>query len=162
VTSDHGEAFGEHGLLRHNKPLYEVMVHVPMFIRVPGISPGALDAHVSLIDLGPTVLDLFGLSTPGNFMGESLVPLLAGNPPPPHRPIFMERATDMALLFADGIKVLLRTEPDSEEIYDVLRDPAEEDDLRDSLGSEGDRRVALTRAYHAAHRTPDGGMHYAE
>lgn len=158
VTSDHGEAFGEHGLLRHNKPLYEVMVHVPMLVRVPGVSPKAIDAHVSLMDIGPTVLDLFGLSTPGNFMGESLVPLLAGEPPPPHRPIFMERPTDMALLFADGIKVLLRTRPDSEEIYDVLRDPDEEEDLRESLGDEGDHRVALTRAYHAAHRTRNGGV----
>jgi len=157
VTSDHGEAFGEHGLRQHNKPLYEVMVHVPLLIRLPGVTPRALDAHVSMMDIGPTVLDLLGLSTPGNFMGESLVPLLAGEPPPPHRPIFMERPTDMALLFADGIKVLLRTRPDSEEIYDLRRDPAEETDLRESMGSEGDRRVALTRAYHAAHRTGDGG-----
>jgi len=160
VTSDHGEAFGEHGLLRHNKPLYEVMVHVPMFIRMPGLAPRAIDAHVSMMDIGPTVLDLFGLSTPGNFMGESLVPLLAGEPPPLHRPIFMERPTDMALLFADGIKVLLRTRPDSEEIYDVHRDPDEEEDLRESMGAEGDRRVALTRAYHAAHRTAEGGVKY--
>ena len=35
---------------------------------------------VSLIDVGPTVLDLFGVDTPGTYMGESLVPALVGQP----------------------------------------------------------------------------------
>jgi arylsulfatase A-like enzyme len=161
VTSDHGEAFGEHGLFTHNKPLYEVMVHVPLFIRIPGATPNAIDAHVSQMDIGPTVLDLFGLPTPGWFMAESLVPLMAGGSRAPHRPIFMERATEVALLFDDGIKVMLRKRPESEEIYDLEHDPDEEHDLREELGEEGDRLVALTRAYAEAHRTKEGTVRYS-
>ncbi|HEX6273568.1 MAG TPA: sulfatase [Polyangiaceae bacterium] len=151
VSSDHGEGFGEHGIYHHNKALYEVMVHVPLMIELPGVSPRVVDHHVSLMDLGPTILQLFGLPVPGPWMGESLVPLLAGDPPKTHRPIFMERPTERAMLFHDGIKVMLRDADNVEEIYDLKRDPDELDNLRDELGSEGDRRVALVRAYAKAH-----------
>jgi arylsulfatase A-like enzyme len=153
VSSDHGEAFGEHGLYFHNKSLYEVMVHVPLLVQLPERKPRTIHAHVSMMDIGPTVLDLFRVPTPGYFMSESLVPLLAGEKPPPDRPILMEKPTEFAVLFADGVKVMLKTRPASEEIYDLSNDPDEEHDLRDQLGAEGDRRVALARAYVDAHRT---------
>jgi hypothetical protein len=151
VSSDHGEGFGEHGIYHHNKALYEVMVHVPLMIELPGLAPRTVDHHVALMDLGPTILQLFGLPVPGSWMGESLVPMLAGDAPKTHRPIFMERPTERAMLFHDGIKVMLRDADDIEEIYDLGRDPEELDNLRDELGAEGDRRVALVRAYAKAH-----------
>jgi arylsulfatase A-like enzyme len=151
VSSDHGEGFGEHGIYHHNKALYDVMVHVPLMIELPGVSPRVVEHHVSLMDLGPTILQLFGLPVPGPWMGESLVPMLAGDAPKNHRPIFMERPTERAMLFHDGIKVMLRDADDVEEIYDLRRDPEELDNLRDELGAEGDRRVALVRAYVKAH-----------
>lgn len=162
VSSDHGEGFGEHGIHFHNKSLYEVMVHVPLFIQLPERKARTVDTHVSMMDIGPTVLDLCGAPTPGYFMGESLVPLLAGDPPPPNRPILMEKPTESAFLFPDGVKVLLRLRPVSEEIYDLSNDPDEETDLREELGPEGDRRVALAKAYVEAHRTQRQGEHHDE
>jgi hypothetical protein len=163
VSSDHGEAFGEHGLYYHNKSLYEVMVHVPLLVQLPERKARTNHAHVSMMDIGPTVLDLFGVDTPGYFMAESLVPLLAGEKPPANRPILMEKPTEFAFLFPDGVKVLLRTRPTSEEIYDLSVDPDEENDLRVELGADGDRRVALARAYVDAHRTqPQGRGRQAE
>jgi len=38
VTSDHGEAFGEHGMIRHGFELGEELVRVPLIVRVPGVS----------------------------------------------------------------------------------------------------------------------------
>jgi hypothetical protein len=70
----------------------------------------------------------------------------------------MEKPTEAAFLFADGVKVLLRRKPVSEEIYDLSNDPDEENDLRETLGAEGDRRVALARAYVNAHRTQPLGQ----
>jgi hypothetical protein len=159
VSSDHGEAFGEHGLYFHNKSLYEVMVHVPLLVQLPERKPRMVHAHVSMMDIGPTVLDLLSVPTPGYFMAESLVPLLAGEQAPPDRPILMEKPTEFAFLFPDGVKVMLRTRPASEEIYDLSNDPHEDDDLRVALGAEGDRRVALARAYVDAHRTQAQGKH---
>ena len=151
VSSDHGEGFGEHGIYHHNKALYDVMVHVPLMFEIPGVEPRTIDHHVSLMDVGPTILDLFGVPVPGSWVSESLVPFLAGKVEKTHRPIFMERPTEQAVLFHDGIKVMLRQKPDVEEIYDLRSDPNELDNLRDALGAEGDRRVALARAYAKAH-----------
>src|SRR5690606_37393952 len=39
VASDHGEAFGEHGMLRHGFELWEAIVRVPFLVYVPGQPP---------------------------------------------------------------------------------------------------------------------------
>jgi choline-sulfatase len=36
VTSDHGEAFGEHGMWRHGFEVWEPLVRVPLLVYVPG------------------------------------------------------------------------------------------------------------------------------
>ncbi|MFT5679445.1 MAG: arylsulfatase A-like enzyme [Myxococcota bacterium] len=36
ITADHGEAFGEHGLVEHGVDVYEALVHVPLLIHHPG------------------------------------------------------------------------------------------------------------------------------
>jgi len=52
VTSDHGEYFGEHGLVEHSKDLYEEAMHVPLILKRPGQAEGQRrDEHVSLADV---------------------------------------------------------------------------------------------------------------
>jgi arylsulfatase A-like enzyme len=85
ITSDHGEAFGEHGQRFHGSTVYEEEVHVPFIWRAPGIiAAGRRVADpVSLVDLMPTVLDLLGLRVPLAIQGVNLAPRLrAGTPPP--------------------------------------------------------------------------------
>ena len=43
VTSDHGEAFGEHGITFHCWTLYEELLHVPLFIKPVGRGHGRVD-----------------------------------------------------------------------------------------------------------------------
>jgi arylsulfatase A-like enzyme len=40
ITADHGEAFGEHGLIGHGRDLSRELVHVPLIIFGPGIPAG--------------------------------------------------------------------------------------------------------------------------
>lgn len=145
IGSDHGEGFGEHGVFHHNKTLYEVMVHVPLMIEIPGVKPRVVDDFVSLMDMGPTIFDLFHVPTPGWWMADSLVPVLKGGRMDPNRVILMEKPKEKAMLFPDGLKVISRGS--AEEIYDVLKDPDEQDNLWDSLGEESRRRMGLLRAY---------------
>jgi arylsulfatase A-like enzyme len=154
VSSDHGEGFGEHGLKGHNKALYEVMVHVPLLVEGPGLEPRTVKTNVSVMDIGPTVLDVLGVPTPGHFMAESLVPLLTGGAAWKQRPIFMSGLNTEALLFQDGIKVILRDKPRTEEVYDLEKDRREESNLRDT--PEGAERAALARTFSAVHRWPGG------
>ncbi|MEZ4279056.1 MAG: sulfatase [Myxococcota bacterium] len=52
LTSDHGEAFGEHGRLLHSTQLFEPMLRVPLLIRIPGVAPRIDDRPVQHADLG--------------------------------------------------------------------------------------------------------------
>lgn len=68
VTSDHGEFFGEHGLVEHGGALYEPVLRVPLLLLYPGASsgPSRVSDPVSLRDLGATLLDL---ALPQNELG---------------------------------------------------------------------------------------------
>ncbi|MBK7978138.1 MAG: sulfatase [Deltaproteobacteria bacterium] len=62
VTSDHGEAFGQHERMFHNTTVYEEMVRVPLVVRPPrswGVQPGVvIRTPVSTVDLFPTLVAL--------------------------------------------------------------------------------------------------------
>ncbi|MFC1543382.1 sulfatase-like hydrolase/transferase, partial [Candidatus Neomarinimicrobiota bacterium] len=78
--SDHGEMNMEHRQWLKNS-LYEGSVRVPMIIAGPGVKEGlVVDDLVSLIDIFPTLMDMTGLSHPGELAGLSLMPLMQGRP----------------------------------------------------------------------------------
>ena len=59
ITSDHGEAFGEHGTYGHGWNVYREVLHVPLIIFGPGIPTGLRIQHLARIhEIFPTVLDL--------------------------------------------------------------------------------------------------------
>jgi hypothetical protein len=153
-VADHGEGFGQHGARYHTVNLYEELLRVPIFIRAPGIPPGRIDEPISLVDLGPTILDLFGLPTPGHFLGRSLVPYLRGETGAPPRPIFAEKKGVRALILGSR-KVILDREKGREELYDLESDPGEMKNLADSLDDEGRNALALTRLFFETHALPD-------
>jgi arylsulfatase A-like enzyme/Flp pilus assembly protein TadD len=78
-TADHGEAFGEHDEVDHGLFLYDTTVTVPMVFHFPGVlSPGESEANPRLVDVFPTLLDLFGLEPTPDLDGRSLSRVLAG------------------------------------------------------------------------------------
>jgi tetratricopeptide (TPR) repeat protein len=78
VTSDHGEALGDHGEDVHGYFVYESTLRVPLVLRGPRIGPGTkLDGVVRTVDLAPTILELAGLTMPGT-SGKSVVSALRG------------------------------------------------------------------------------------
>lgn len=60
-AADHGEAFGENGVLGHGKGVWDATALVPLWVRAPGLAPGAVSAPMSLIDLAPTLASLAGV-----------------------------------------------------------------------------------------------------
>jgi len=80
VTSDHGEAFGEHGEIGHGLFVYDATMHVPLILAgSTSLRPGTtFDAPVGLVDLLSTVLDLLGLPAQAGVDGRSLRPALEG------------------------------------------------------------------------------------
>ena len=80
LTSDHGEAFWEHGVRGHGTHVYDEFVRIPLVIRVPGLAPRRVEEVVELIDVTPTILDLAGVFVPaGSTAGHSLAGLMTGS-----------------------------------------------------------------------------------
>lgn len=81
LTSDHGEALGEHGETLHGFFVYQSTLAVPLLFRGPGVVPGSrLSATARTKDLFPTILDLVGVNAPAGIQrsGRSLAEALRG------------------------------------------------------------------------------------
>jgi len=65
VVADHGEAFGEHGLLGHERIAFDEVLRIPWIMRAPSLvkPKRKVTGPVSSIDLAPTLLTLFGFDT---------------------------------------------------------------------------------------------------
>jgi choline-sulfatase len=150
VTSDHGEAFGEHGMIRHGFELWEELVRVPLLVRVPSVQARSVTARRSAIDLVPTILELMRVDTaPGSVSGRSLLPDLAslpGDGPPAARAVFIDMAEGpnnaerRALIEGDKKLVMSGGRPLG--LYDLARDPEEKHDLSSDRAALGE---ALSR-----------------
>jgi len=92
VLSDHGEAFLEHGKIRHGNSLYEEALHAPLIMRLPGVIPAGkrIVGNVSHVDLMPTVLGLLKIEGPLQTQGVDLSPVILGDKPVPKRLIYSE------------------------------------------------------------------------
>ncbi len=156
VSADHGEAFGEHGTKYHATTMYEEQLRVPLWIRVPGAAARVVNEPVSLVDLGPTVLDLMGVDTPGGYMGQSLVPFLRGASPELSRPIVADNRRKRAMIGRDGIKVIRDLRLGTLEVYDLSRDPRE---LNNLAGPSWTHHVRRLDAFFEAHLHRDYGSH---
>lgn len=145
ITSDHGEEFGEHGQFKHEQ-LYDEILHVPLLVYLPPAIDGRpaarrVTAQVSTIDLMPTLLDILDLEFERErLQGRSLVPLL------------VERTTEDRLVYAAGVrgpwhgdaprpfhairwngfKLIHDPENESLELYDIVADRGERDELGES------------------------------
>lgn len=75
VCSDHGEAFGEHGILQHGRQVFPELTRAILMIRAKALpAGGAVAATVGLVDVVPTLLDLAGVTSRARFDGQSLLP----------------------------------------------------------------------------------------
>ena len=72
ITSDHGEAFMEHGSTNHGGDVYNEQVRVPLIVQPPrGFAAPATDAPVSLVDLATTMAAIGGVRDFGGGRGWS-------------------------------------------------------------------------------------------
>jgi arylsulfatase len=136
VSSDHGEAFGEHGNVLHGTTLYEEELHVPLVIRFPerfSPLPARWEGVVELVDLVPTLLDALGQPA-RELAGASLLPALRAQQAPKKlaRAWISHRAGLFAAAIGERYKLVASLGSGARELYDLQRDPAETHNLSES------------------------------
>lgn len=150
VSADHGEGFDEHGYLYHATTLYDELLRVPLIVSGAPFTPRDVNVPVSLLDLGPTLLELFGAPAPPAFMGQSLVRLLQGQPDHLTRPIAADSGRHMqALVFDDNVKIIVNNRANTVEMYNLNVDPGEKRNIFDTA-LDAEERLAEIQALFAA------------
>jgi arylsulfatase A-like enzyme/Flp pilus assembly protein TadD len=138
LTSDHGEAFGEHEESEHGFFLYNATIRIPLIFKLPrstAAGPARISSIVETVDIAPTVLQLTGAapdrkipmegtgllgtmlrkSIPAGFSySETLYPRLNFG------------WSDLASYTEGRFKYIQAPRP---ELYDVVSDPGETDNL---------------------------------
>ena len=129
-TSDHGEAFYEHGKLEHGNSLHEEVTRVPLLLHGPGLEPGTKPLDASLVDLPRTLAGLVGIPPEPAWRG---VDLLATDVNAPI-PSFWHTKAHHRVSLVDGSKKLIGDAALDEvlEAYDLALDPGEHTDVRDT------------------------------
>ena len=81
ILSDHGDYCGEYGLIRKGSGVAESLTRIPMIWAGYGIKPQnkPMDAHVSIVDIFPTLCSVIGAEIPVGVQGRSLWPMLKGD-----------------------------------------------------------------------------------
>ncbi len=151
VQADHGEAFGEHGSRTHGTTLYDEVLRVPLMFKIPGTPARRITTPVTTMDLGPTILEIFGQAVPASCMGQSLLATLQGGTPRLTRPIAAENRLQQTLVLPNGLKVIYDTRTKTSELYDLGKDPGETQDLSGDTDLL-EEPLATLHAFFEAHR----------
>jgi arylsulfatase A-like enzyme len=81
ITSDHGEMFGESGVVGHHAGTFPELVHVPLVVKYPQQRQSvSIAGVVGLADLVPTILEAVGLPDDRSLDGRPLPTGEKGNP----------------------------------------------------------------------------------
>jgi len=141
LTADHGDMLGEHGLW-YKMHFFEHAVRVPLILSGPGISAGRVERPASLLDLLPTLLEYAGdgecatLAAPID--GRSLLTELSGGSeshgPPVVAEYLAEGAVAPMLMVRDARYKYLCAPGDAPMLFDLVEDPAEQNNLSGEPG----------------------------
>jgi len=157
VTSDHGEAFGDHGLYLHDASVYQTHLHVPLYVQHRGLQPATVDDVVSMRHLSEMLCaaangpSFAGTILDPDFRGRHAI-ALAEHFHYPHAPKASPRyRRDLAAAIVGRDKVIVRR--GEVERYDVQVDPGEEspqpgsvDDLMEAARRDGVARPIVASA----------------
>jgi choline-sulfatase len=121
--SDHGDMLGSHGLWEKRK-FYEESVHVPLFVRWPGVGVARHSRNVNLVDVFPTLCDLAGLPTPDGLDGRSLFASTEDT-------TFSQMGSTHFMVKRGALKLIDFASDGPQVLFDLANDPQEEKNVID-------------------------------
>jgi len=146
-TSDNGFHMGEHMLPSGKMLAYEEDIHVPLYVRGPGIQPGTIVTQLTAnIDIAPTIAELAG-AEPADFVdGRSFAPFMISSAQQPadwRRSLVIETGDldrESPVIAYRGVRtekfIYIEYENAELEFYDLVNDPNEMDNLAGQFSEE--------------------------
>ena len=138
IAGSHGESLHEHREWGHGLFCYETTLKVPLIIYNPAVFKEKLivPSRVRLLDLMPSLLQLFNLEIPAGVQGKSFLPLLSKKNQDRQidQPVYFESlygSREMGFAPLTGLiseKYKYISLPEAE-LYDLEADPAETENL---------------------------------
>jgi arylsulfatase A-like enzyme len=131
LLSDHGVAFGEHGIVgKLPFALYPEITDTVFLMRHPdGKGAGKKsEYYASTHDVAPTILGYLGLETPESMEGHNLLGLVEGERPKP-RPHFTLGYHDHAWCRDENFVMFCRHDGAEARLYDLRTDPQMDRDI---------------------------------
>ncbi|MEX0775821.1 MAG: sulfatase [Phycisphaeraceae bacterium] len=142
ITSDHGDAFGEHGIYSDHVCADECVHRVPLIVRWPGVTgPGRrCDDLLYNVDLSATLCEMLGAAIPAAWDGASFAAQLRGQPAVGREYLVWDHGT-YAVQRAVRTRrhLMVRTYDDKGypfrpvALYDMEQDPYQTRDLSEAL-----------------------------
>ncbi len=152
VVGDHGEGLAEHGELTHGLFVYESTQRVPWLMAGPGVPNDVVESPVALQDVTPTILEALALPALPDAEGRAV-------PAATPRPVFVESwqldhryGLAPHLGIVDGPLKLIGTP--TPELYDVVADPGETENLATARPDDVARLQALIETLPAPSTDP--------
>jgi hypothetical protein len=140
LTSDHGEEFGEHGGIGHERTLHVEALHVPMIVHVPGAGARVVETPVGLVDLVPTILELLELAPDEQPDGRSIASLVRGEEAgafPTHRLAELDWKADLDSWIGPDSHLIVDRETGELSFFDRSLAPDELLGTHDAARAEG-------------------------
>ena len=156
-TSDHGDMFGDHGVMLKGGMHYSGCTRVPLLMHVPGIVAGVSDGLISSIDIGPTLLAQAGLAGFHGMQGANASEMLT-DPSTRVRDQLLIEEDKMADLLGVGVPLRMRTLVTEDarltlyqgyegaELFDLHNDPEELNNLDPGSVTGAEMMARLARA----------------
>ena len=152
-TADNGMSMGHHGIWGKGNGtfpmnMYDTAVKVPFIMRYPAMikNPGAVShALVSAVDVFPTLCEIAGCAqaVPEGLPGKSFVPVIEGDEHCRDEIIIADEYGPVRMLRTREWKYVHRYPYGPHELYDLVNDPNEENNLYDDPAQE--RRIVDMR-----------------
>lgn len=141
-TTDHGEPFGEHGIIRKCRPwCHEELVHIPWLLRLPdGTGHGQrISALIETCDMAPTILDFLHIDVPEHMHGQSLLPLIRGQIDGLREYAYSGYFNQQWSIRSHEWSLLVPLDDSPKELYHRRTDPKEQNNLASQRGEVVDR-----------------------
>jgi arylsulfatase A-like enzyme len=170
-TTDHGDCLNDHG---HSQKwsMFEQSVHVPALVWGPGCGIGTVtsDALASLMDIGPTILELAGLPVPAWMDARTLMPIVRREAVALRPFVIAEHFRDLILTATERMtmirderwKLVQFQDSDEGQLFDLATDPDEIRNAWDEPSAHAIKQALIDRIDRWRSATADSASAWIE